>query len=257
MGQQINHPIVHGKLGKLAPKRKAKTLRLAKYIVSLPQLPAVFDWTGKVPSWGMMRNDTIGDCTCAAAGHLIMSWTTANSKELVPTDDDIVAAYAAITGYDPKTGEGDTGAAELDVLDYWRKTGIAGRRIGAYASIKPSDIPHIKFAIWAFGGIYLGVNLPLSAQNQASWAMPANQNDPGAVPGSWGGHAVCATGYDADGVTVITWGQPLKVSWAFFATYFEEAYCLWSPDFITGDKPAPSGFDQNTLRADFSAVING
>lgn len=248
--------IVHGMLGKLKPKVKAKTLKLAKYLVSLPQLPTQFDWTGKVKSWGMMKNDTVGDCTCAAAGHMILSWTEDNGNGLIPTDDDIISAYAAITGYDPKTGEGDNGAAELDVLDYWRKTGIAGRKIGGYASVTPSDIPHIKFSIWAFGGIYLGANMPLAWQNEAIWTKPVNMNDPSAAPGSWGGHAFCGTGYDEQGVIVITWGQALKITWDAFITYLEEAYCIWSTDFINGDKPAPSGFDQNTLRADFSAVTN-
>ena len=59
----------------------------------------------------MMDNDQIGDCTCAAAGHLIMEWTAnAQSKMVTPTDKQIVAAYSAITGYNPTTGANDNGA---------------------------------------------------------------------------------------------------------------------------------------------------
>ena len=76
-----------------------------------------------------MGNDKIGDCTCAAAGHLIMEWTSlAQPKMFTPTDPQIVAAYSAITGYNPKTGANDNGAAELDVLNYWRKTGSRATR---------------------------------------------------------------------------------------------------------------------------------
>jgi hypothetical protein len=39
----------------------------------------------KLP-WGMMDNAQIGDCTCAAAGHLMMEWTAnAQSKIFRPT----------------------------------------------------------------------------------------------------------------------------------------------------------------------------
>ena len=87
----------------------------------------------------MMHNDTIGDCTCAAAGHLVMEWTANVGAETTPADADILAAYSAITGYDPKTGANDNGAVETDVLNYWRKTGIAGHKIMAYAALEPGN----------------------------------------------------------------------------------------------------------------------
>jgi hypothetical protein len=49
----------------------------------------------------MMGNDKVGDCTCAAAGHLVMDWTANTGKEVVPSSQQIVAAYSAITGYNP------------------------------------------------------------------------------------------------------------------------------------------------------------
>ena len=50
----------------------------------------------------MMDNAQLGDCTCAAAGHLIMEWTAnAQSKTFTPSDAQIIAAYSAITGYNP------------------------------------------------------------------------------------------------------------------------------------------------------------
>jgi hypothetical protein len=55
------------KLGKQAVRHDARTLLLASCITpALPTPPASFDLTAKVHSWGMMDNDQIGDCTCAA-----------------------------------------------------------------------------------------------------------------------------------------------------------------------------------------------
>src|SRR5215469_7565963 len=91
------------KLGKQVARHDPRTLLLASYLTpQLPTPPASFDLTGKVKAWGMMDNDQIGDCTCAAAGHLIMEWTAnAGRKVFTPSDQQIVGAYSAITGYNP------------------------------------------------------------------------------------------------------------------------------------------------------------
>src|SRR5437588_3886705 len=82
------------KLGKHAPRHDRRTLLLANYLTPnvLPTLPDQEDWGGKVTVWGMMKNDTIGDCTCAAAGHLIEERTSNVGQEFEPSDDDINAA---------------------------------------------------------------------------------------------------------------------------------------------------------------------
>src|SRR3984885_3248276 len=105
------------KLGKALPVHDPRTLLLANYIdtAALPPVPAVFAYAKNIgaTAWGMMANDKIGDCTCAAAGHLIMEWTDDNGKMVTPATKQIIAAYSAITGYDPKTGLNDNGANEL------------------------------------------------------------------------------------------------------------------------------------------------
>lgn len=108
------------KLGKQAARHDPRTLLLATYATTaLPAPPPSLDLTDKIKgAWGMMDNDQIGDCTCAAAGHLMMEWTSrAKPKMFTPSDKQVVAAYSAITGYNPKTGANDNGAVELDVLN--------------------------------------------------------------------------------------------------------------------------------------------
>ena len=72
------------KLGKGSARHDPRALLLASYITpDLPSPPTSFDLTTKMPAdWGMMDNDQIGDCTCAAAGHLIMEWTDRKSTRL-------------------------------------------------------------------------------------------------------------------------------------------------------------------------------
>ena len=141
------------KLGKKASKQDHRNLKLSSYLSILPPVPTACDWSHNIINWGMMRNDTVGDCTCAGGGHLIMGWTANASTEVIPSDTDILAAYSAITGYNPNDPNTDQGANELDVLNYWRQTGIAGHKIGAYVQLNASDIPHVKTAIYLFGVI--------------------------------------------------------------------------------------------------------
>ena len=86
----------------------------------------------------MYANDTRGDCTTAAAGHMIEAWTAAAAGEAVEVTE--ARRPARVRGgrlIDPLTGE--EGAIELDVLRYWRKRGIGGHRIGAFAAVGTHD----------------------------------------------------------------------------------------------------------------------
>jgi hypothetical protein len=244
------------KLGKRAPRIDPRSLQLANYLrlAALPVLPAQENWGGKVTAWGMMKNDTIGDCTCAAAGHLIEEWTSNVGQEVVPSDDAIVAAYSAITGYDPQTGNNDNGAVELDVLNYWRKTGIADRKIDAYVALEPSNHDHIRAAVYIFGGCYIGLALPITAQTQRVWSVPPGGPQGDGAPGSWGEHAVPVVAYDALGLTVVTWGALKQMTWSFWETYCDEAYAILSEDFVDVNKIAANGIDLPTLMADLKEV---
>ncbi|HUC28724.1 MAG TPA: hypothetical protein VMR80_04030 [Candidatus Acidoferrum sp.] len=244
------------KLGKQAARHDPRTLLLASYVTpALPTPPASFDLTAKVKSWGMMVNDQIGDCTCATAGHLLMEWTAnAGKKMFTPTDKQIIAAYSAITGYNPATGANDNGAVEIDVLNYWRQSGIAGHKIGAYVALEPANHIHVMDSVYVFEGCYIGLQLPISAQaqvqNHQPWSVPPGGPTGDGKPGSWGGHAIPVVAYDARGVTAVTWGALQAMTWTFWEAYCEEAYAILSNDYLDGKKQAPQGFSLQQLQAD-------
>jgi len=246
------------KLGKHVARHDPRTLLLAAYVTpTLPTPPPSFDLAAKVQAWGMMYNDQIGDCTCAAAGHLIMEWTANAKKKMVtPSDKQIVAAYSAITGYNPATGANDNGAVEIDVLNYWRQTGIAGHKIAAYMALEPSNTNHIMDSVYIFEGCYIGLQLPISAQEQTKnrqpWSVPPGGTNGDGKPGSWGGHAVPVVAYDSRGVTVVTWGTLQLMTWTFWGAYCEEAYAILSTDYLTGKKTTPQGFKMQQLQADLA-----
>jgi hypothetical protein len=247
------------KLGKHPARHDPRTLLLASYITgALTAPPASFDLTTKVgSSWGMMENDQIGDCTCAATGHLLMEWTAnAGKKMFTPTDKQIVAAYSAITGYNPKTGANDNGAQEIDVLNYWRQSGIAGHKIGAYVALEPSNHTNVMDAVYIFEGCYIGLLLPTSAkaqtQNKQPWSVPPGGPVGDGKPGSWGGHAVPVVAYDTRSVTVVTWGALQLMTWSFWDAYCDEGYAIISNDYLNGKKQAPQGFSLQQLQSDLA-----
>jgi hypothetical protein len=243
-------------LGKLPARTDVRTLSLAHYVDRsvLPAPPATLDLAGRVPAWPMYANDRIGDCTTAAAGHMIEAWTAAATDRTVEVSDgDVLRAFDAVKIVDPETGE--EGAVELDVLNLWRSTGIGGHQIGAFARVATADHDLARTAAFLFGGLYIGLQMPISAQDQRVWDWEGRLDGPDA-PGSWGGHAVDVVGYSETGLTAVTWGALQQLTWSFWDRYCDEAYCIISPDFLAGGK-TPAGFDLEALESDLELVSSG
>lgn len=196
------------------------------------------------------------NCTIATAGHEIMMWTAdAGGPEITPSDADILAAYSAVSGYNPATGANDTGAVELDVLNYWRQTGIAGHQIGAYAELK-NFRNHwlVRKTTYQFEGLYIGVQLPKCVEGASTWRVPYYGPWGDGEPGSWGGHAVPVVGYDKRGLWVVTWGELLLMTWAFWSVYVDEAYAIVSKDQLNSNGVSPLGVDYATMLQKLTAV---
>jgi hypothetical protein len=241
------------KLGRKAIKTDSRTLMLARYLTAkLPKPPAKTDWTKGVTSWGVMKNDTLGDCTIAGVGHAIQVWTANTGTMKTVPDSTVVSYYEKWDGYDPSDPSTDRGGIELDVLNDWKKNGFAGHTLTAFADPKVSDLVEIRQSIALFGGLYIGLSLPLTAQSQEVWDVVPNGGAK-AKKGSWGGHCVFVCKYDAKTFTCITWGALKPMTLAFWKKYCDEAHTLLSPDWISA-KGAPSGFDMAQLQTDLSMI---
>ena len=240
-------------LGKLPVRTDVRTLSLRRYVDGrrLPSPPPAFDETSAVETWPLYGNDRIGDCTVTAAAHMIEAWTAAcRGEPVVISDSSVLAAFEHVKTVDPDTG--DDGAAALDVLRHWRKSGIGRHRIGAFARVPVHEYSLVRVTAWLFGGLYIGIQLPLTAQTQETWDWTRSLTGR-ARPGSWGGHAVNVVGYDARGLTVVTWDQVKRLTWSFWDRYVDECYCILSKDFLERGQ-APNGFYLAALEADLALV---
>ncbi len=146
------------KLGKLDAVRPHGLSELAVYARGkLPEPPPGVPPMGAgVADWGVLGNDTYGDCTMAGAAHMVMAFNAEVSEsDPMPDSAQVVEQYLALSG-----GQ-DSGLAEADVLRTWATTGLFGDApIAGYAPVAVGDLTAIHQAIAFYGGGYQGVALP-------------------------------------------------------------------------------------------------
>src|SRR5215472_4386460 len=257
---------VHHKLGRLHRTYDPRIAHMSALLAgqTLPPPPPAVDWAKAMPSGlGMMLNDSLGDCTCAAVYHALQVWTfNANGANAMATepDSDVEKLYIQACGYNPRVpGEGP-GGNEQHVLKYLLKTGAPmgpkgqnRHKIAAFVEVDPRNTDDVKRTINDCGVAYIGFNVP---QN----IMPSDGPPPAVwdvAPGNpqiIGGHAVVLPGYDADGVKVISWGQYYKMTWAFFAKYVDEVYAIADPAWIEAKGMTPGGLTLDELETQMQAL---
>lgn len=236
-------------LGKRAPRLDPRTLRLERYLPGVPALlpvPPACDWIHAHTAWPLYQNDAIADCTVVAAAHQILAWTAWRGAGAAVPEGDVVEAYLDLSG-----GDASAGAVEIDVLKRWRSAGVGGHTITAFVAVDPRSADHVRAAIALFGGCTIGLQLPRTAEH-GPWTTATPVADSAEV-GSLGGHCVTALAFDVEGLTVITWGAPRRMTWEFLRTYADEAYAVLSPDFLTRGQ-APNGLDATALTRDLIEV---
>jgi hypothetical protein len=231
-----------------------------------PPAPASVDYTtGMPPNLGMMLNDTLGDCTCAAVYHAIQVWTfNANPPMVTETDGDVEKLYILACGYNPRTpGEGP-GGNEQHVLTYLLRsgaptgpTGATRQKIAAFVEVDPRNINDVKQTISDCGVAYIGFNVPQFIVPQPPAVPPAVWDVQSTDTQIVGGHAVVLAGYNADGAKVISWGQYYTMTWAFFSTYVDEVYAIANADWISAKGTSPGGLSLAELEVQMQALQEG
>lgn len=232
------------KYGKLAATRLAGVGTLSTYASGkLPAPPASVD----VPDaqYPMDGNDKIGDCVMAGTGHLIAAWDVESSeKDTVPSDAAVEKEYFTLTG-----GQ-DTGLNEQSVLETWRKKGLFGEKIDAYAPVDHKNIVELHQAVAFYGGAMLGIACPASAQQQFSSGEPWTY-----IPGSpvEGGHCIVALGFSATALLCATWGGIAEVTYPFLSHFLDEAWAVIPHQFVEAGHGGVS-IDLAALKADLDAL---
>jgi hypothetical protein len=246
------HERVSRALGRQPADPTKPKLRLRRSATERPTPPESCDWLSQVREWGMLANDAVGDCTCAGAAHVaIAADKYGQGRNLVISDDDVLAMYSAVSGYNPTDPSTDVGATLQDALDFWRKNGLAGNRIAAFAFIDAQDVDLVRACIATFGAVYCGMIFPSSAMDQINRGEPWTVVRRSRIEG---GHCVPIGAYDADSFTCVTWGQTQRMDLGFYRRYFDEVAVPIDLDWMTAAGTSPAGLDVAKLNADYEAL---
>src|SRR5215469_15757722 len=255
------------KLGRLHRTYDSRVPHLSALIAGQPLSPPppAVDYTKGMPAnLGMMLNDTLGDCTCAAVYHALQVWSfNANGQMDTEPDTDVEKLYVLACGYNPRVpGEGP-GGNEQHVLTYLLQSGApigpsgAGRhKISAFVEVDPRNLDDVKRTINECGLAYIGFNVPQSLMPHGQPPPAVWEYDPKHAS-SVGGHAVILAGYDGNGARVISWGQYYTMTWEFFAHFVDEVYAIADGDWITAKGTTPGGFTLDQLEAQMQALKQG
>jgi hypothetical protein len=255
----------HFKLGRLARSHDKRIPMLHQLLGGqpLPTPPAKVDYTAGMPSnLGVMRNDTLGDCTCAAYYHALQIWSF-NAQHSVDTepDVDVVDLYEQACGYKPnQPGEGP-GGNEQHVLTFllnkgapYGPAGAQRHKLSAFVEVDVKNISTIKTTIQDCGVCYIGFNVPQYIMPPGKAPLAVWDVDPGGDNTIVGGHAVVLAGYDANGARVLSWGQYYTMTWAFFEKFVDEAYALADPEWVAKTGKTPGGLSLQSLEQAMQAL---
>ena len=247
------------KLGRLHRTYDSRIPHMSALVAgqTLPPPPPAVDYTTNMPAnLGIMKNDTLGDCTCAAFYHAVQVWSfnaLGSNGMVTAPDNDVEKLYIVACGYNPRVGGEGPGGNEQHVLTYLLKKGApfgpSGQslhKIAGFVEVDPRNLDDVKRTISDCGVAYIGFNVP-------QFVVPQN----GAPPVVWdvqatdaaivGGHAVVLAGYDATGVKVISWGRFYTMTWAFFAKYVDEVYAIADCTWLESGGRTPGGLTMAEL----------
>ncbi len=256
--------------GRICYKHDKRTLKL-RDVINAPDretdIPLRYDWGSRIKpnhNWGDYGNLKLNNCTFVTAAYAIMIWKSYKAPRIYrPGVKKIIEDYSRLIK--PNKGgksikaildEGGKPLEAVKVLNHWRKKGIDGHKIVAYAKLtfthKKKKIEELKRVIYLYGGCYIGINIPRSVEKQwqenKRWTVIKKVSPGDARRKLWFSHALLATGYNEKELRVITFGKEESMSWEFYLKYADEAYAIFDEKFLTARK-TPSRMKVKSLKA--------
>lgn len=225
--------------------------------ILLPPAPEVFDFSVGVPGLrDVLANDSLGDCTCAGALHMLEVIAELGGAPVTFTRDQAVGLYTLACGYNPADPSTDQGGDEYSVLTFLRDQGMDGKGghapAGFVAVDAKSSPAFLKSVLYNFGSLYFGAEL------EPAWESTSDGGtwDVVSAPNPNAGHCFVAVGANNNGIVIDTWGRFITITWAAIAQC-DEIFAVLSHELIDQTKAqAPDGLAWDALEADFNAMAS-
>lgn len=250
-----------GKLGRQPFEVDDRDLMAVDFLdLERPRVPLDRSWdtftTGRIPEF---LNRELGCCVVSGIAHSLRVCSAAAGHQIVVSDDDILEAYKAISGYVPGRPETDKGATCRAGLKHAFNVGIGGHKLAAYYRIKTDDYRADQARLAALeisGSVYGGYDLPLSAKSQDVWDVPEGGPVGPGLPRSWGGHAMPYSTQGPFTRKVKTWGRDQLITGHFDRTYGAEHWLLVWQAWLDETGQTPAGLDwDKTIEAVKSVTV--
>jgi len=253
------------------PRAGAIQLRFGAFFsaADLPIVPVRFGRAGLIKSWGMFGNDKWGCCAWAGSAHETMMLCADAATPLAPPQlppakavpifqtENILADYAAATGFNPTMPFSDQGTDLQQMCAYRQKTGIidfTGKRhtIDVYADLRVGDLAELSLATYLNGATGVGVSLPSNAEDQFDngevWSVVPNQ------PGGDGHYISCIGRNSVGNYIFVTWGRLQAATPAWVQTYMNSGVAYISRERLNAKGLSPQGYNAAALNDNFKQL---
>jgi len=215
------------------------------------EVPLQKQVTAGQPVYPMDVNDRLGDCTVAGVDHLQRAFSALFKEPYTPpTDAAIEHKYFGLSG-----GQ-DTGLNEEFVLSTWHKEGLFGTKIAGFAPLSTTSLLQWHQSISMYGGAYLGIRCPESAQRAFQKEQETGKIVPWVYEGEEtnDGHCVVALGYGPNGgLHCASWGGIVVLEPSFLAHYLDECWVVLSQQLVEAKKDT-LGINLEALQADLAKL---
>ena len=247
------------KLGKKPARPGSVQFKFRSYfnVEALPTPPARFGHYGLIKNWGMFSNDRVGDCVIAGGAHETMMWGAEGGKPVNFSDTCVLSDYTSLTGYDPSNPNSDQGTDMQLAASYRRTTGLLDtegnrHKIDSYVALTVGDVDELILASYLFGAVGVGINFPVTAEQQFRDEIPWD-----VVPGAKvdGGHYIPCLGRNGVGnILCVTWGRLHAMTPAFYKAMNDETVAYISLEPLNNRLLSPEGYNLDALRKDLASL---
>lgn len=251
-------------LGKKPATRTPRLLKLTDFIedkTKLPPLPTGDFGNGsliKPGSWGMLGNDTVGDCVIAGGLHEVLLINAVAGRAVPLSTQAAIKNYSAITGYDPQDPSTDQGTDMEAAAKYRRTHGLvdaAGNthKIAAYLDLEPGDPEQLWYAGVICDAFGIGVEFP------TKWMDAWNSGglwDKISHPKIDGGHYIVGDGRQSGHAPIVSWGEQRPIlTLAGYKQFNDQTLAYITKESLVNGKDE-NGFSYSGLRAALTALTS-
>lgn len=168
-------------------------------------------------------NDRWGDCAFVACANLLDLWAAKAGAPWIIGEAECERLYALEAGFNSQDKATDTGAVLEDVIRYWCEHGWPADPLEKPTGCRAVGPGDFAAAIVRNDGLPCWAILPAIGDDVEIFGDGVLGDEPA------DGHAMLIVEANAAGLTLITWAESRRVSWAWWRRFGRGAFEVTRP----------------------------